>query len=400
MATFILVHGTFAASANWPALQEGLSETAKAANDVARFEQLAWTGQNRTSARQIAAEVIFTTVKKIRANSPDEKIFIIGHSHGGSAIAYFLKAYPQEAEKLVGCAFLSTPFVAIRPRRQAMRLIFTVGFLLITAILAWWMVRFQPATPKIEILDSLKSRGPVYWLGFGFAAAIGAVGLLIAKRIRDKGSIEKTIDETIGQQTADIPVGNYLFLRCSGDEAAAALSAAQFIAWSGMKVSTQMERLLGPLFSRRRIVRFAFVNLFFIMVGNDIVLSIQFLPDLGGMIEMFPTPFTDYSAKGLLLLALLLLIFAVPIVFVICFVIGFVVFATQALTSWVFGWTRLAAGFLVELAIEPLPFGMHSLIHIDWNTSSTGLDGIVHSWTYAHPVAISHLQDWVRSGLQ
>ena len=76
------------------------------------------------------------------------------------------------------------------------------------------------------------------------------------------------------------------------------------------------------------------------------------------------------------------------------------IFLTQALTSWAFGWTKLSTGFLIELAIEPLPFGAQSLVHIDWGGSSTGLDGIVHSWTYAHPVAVQHLQNWVKASLQ
>jgi hypothetical protein len=41
-------------------------------------------------------------------------------------------------------------------------------------------------------------------------------------------------------------------------------------------------------------------------------------------------------------------------------------FSFRPANSWAFGRTQLATGFLVELAIEPLPFGQHSLPHIDW----------------------------------
>ena len=77
--------------------------------------------------------------------------------------------------------------------------------------------------------------------------------------------------------------------------------------------------------------------------------------------------------------------------------VAFLIIFTQAVTSWVFGWTRLSTGFLVELAVGPIPFGAHSLVHIDWAHGSIGLDGIVHSWTYAHPTAIVHLPNWVRA---
>ena len=53
----------------------------------------------------------------------------------------------------------------------------------------------------------------------------------------------------------------------------------------------------------------------------------------------------------------------------------------------------------VELAVEPLPFGVHSMAHIDWGANPPG-SGMTHSWTYAHPLAIQYIQDWVKAGLQ
>jgi hypothetical protein len=84
----------------------------------------------------------------------------------------------------------------------------------------------------------------------------------------------------------------------------------------------------------------------------------------------------------------------------VCILAALFVFAAQAFTSWLFGWTLFSRGFLVEVAIEPLPFGKHSLGHIDWAASPIGLDGLLHSWTYAHPVAIIYLQNWVRERLE
>jgi len=100
MATFILVHGTFATNAEWPALQDGLSEAAAGANEPARFERVLWSGKNQMTARQSAANAILALVEKIRLADPTEKIFVIGHSHGGSAVAYFLKQYPEASNEL------------------------------------------------------------------------------------------------------------------------------------------------------------------------------------------------------------------------------------------------------------------------------------------------------------
>jgi pimeloyl-ACP methyl ester carboxylesterase len=136
MATFILVHGTFAKEASWPELEAGLAETANAANEKASFERVLWTGKNRASARQAAGEMILAAVKRVRSASVTEKIFIIGHSHGGSAIAYFLKSYPETAKTLSGCAFLSTPFIAIRPRQNALQLYYIMGTFISASLLA------------------------------------------------------------------------------------------------------------------------------------------------------------------------------------------------------------------------------------------------------------------------
>jgi hypothetical protein len=78
----------------------------------------------------------------------------------------------------------------------------------------------------------------------------------------------------------------------------------------------------------------------------------------------------------------------------------FLIFLAQALTSWLFGWTELSTGFFVELAIEPVPFGAHSMAHIDWSGNPLRLGGITHSWTYSHPAAIQYIQDWIVTALK
>jgi hypothetical protein len=67
-------------------LQDSLAETARSAGEAPLFEHLNWTGTNRIGARRTAASEIFTLVKMIQRTSANENIFIIGHSHGGSAL--------------------------------------------------------------------------------------------------------------------------------------------------------------------------------------------------------------------------------------------------------------------------------------------------------------------------
>jgi pimeloyl-ACP methyl ester carboxylesterase len=258
MATFILVHGTFAKSANWLTLQAGLAEAACAVGETPSFEQLTWSGKNRANARQAAASAILALVQKIRSTSRNEKIFVIGHSHGGSTVAYFLKQYPDVAETLGGCAFLSTPFVAIRPRTKVLQRIFVLIYLPICAAIMllsqiiWPPDLLPPITLNIlEVaMKQLALWGPA-----------GAFFALILWYFYKASKPDKLMEQSIRQQTTNIPDGNYLFLRYSGDEAAAALSAVQFIAWLGIKVSKLLELLTRPMFSSRSIPQFVSTSL-------------------------------------------------------------------------------------------------------------------------------------------
>jgi pimeloyl-ACP methyl ester carboxylesterase len=211
MATFILVHGTFARRADWSALKEGLIGAANSSNDEARFEQVSWTGSNRARARQIAAEQINSQVDEIRTRSASEKVFLIGHSHGGSAVAYFLKRYPEKALAISGCAFLATPFIAIRPRRDAHEVFTPMSMYLFSVAVAMM--------PDSEIPFLSLSSG-VHWLCTALAFLAWSYVFFFVDRTRAKILVQ----EAVRDQTADLPVGNYAFVRCSGDEAAAALS--------------------------------------------------------------------------------------------------------------------------------------------------------------------------------
>ncbi|WP_161855584.1 triacylglycerol lipase [Bradyrhizobium sp. CCBAU 051011] len=400
MATFILVHGTFANAADWPALQSGLAEEVSPPTDTARFEQVPWTGKNRASARQAAAKQIRSKVDEIRTHLPSEKIFIIGHSHGGNAIAYFLKTYPEVALEVTGCAFLSTPFVAIRARAGAIRPLLLVLLFMSAAPVTVWAEYALPRSIK-NIADWPMQ----FWWGVAALAVLSLLLTLIAFRpYRSRDTIDAMLAKTILQQTTDIPTGNYLFLRCSGDEAAAALSAFQFNAWLAVKLSQKIEHLFRPLFSERPLVVMGFTAFAVILFYTAFRAAIPIASDLAeiGIVELFRQMgswLTDGQILRVVVVILfLLLVFVIPIIFILSLLGTIAVFAAQALASWSFGWTEFRAGLLVELAIEPLPFGNYSLTHIDW-ASASAPDGITHSWTYEHPVAIARLRDWVQSGL-
>jgi lecithin:cholesterol acyltransferase len=377
MVTFILVHGTFARAAHWPALRDGLALAVSAVGEDCQFEELRWSGKNKASARQGAASELLTLVQKIQSTSRNEKIFVIGHSHGGSAIAYFLKEYSSLAKTLHGYAFLSTPFVAIRPRAQASALYTAVFFVLIYTFSA-----FFPYYAYLFGGDYLRNALFILPAGIGLCAAFT---WLVFNTLSKFENSEKLLETGHRRQTAELPPGNYLFLRCSGDEAAAALSAAQLIAWLGMKLSQALKLIIMPALSGTRKSAIYLISLGLIVTWWT---SFASPGDRDDAIRAFGGPSWIFDV---LWLANLLLI--------VCAAAAFLIFLAQALTSWLFGWTEFFTGFFVELAIEPLPFGAHYMAHIDW-ADSRRLEGFTHSWTYAHPVAIRYVQDWVKTALQ
>jgi hypothetical protein len=321
---------------------------------------------------------------------------------GGSAIAYFLKEHPEVAKTLAGCAFLSTPFVAIRARKETVRLIWALILFPYIALLSVWNEWSEVKHPfrdiPIEEAVPLKAYLPPI-LGTVVFTAIALLFAFIVQKAKEPHRVE----QAIRQQTADIPAGHYLFLRCSGDEAAAALSFTQFIAWLAMKTFKILEIVTRPyvdIYNVRTVVkdygmaaiRGAVLAIFHLALLTSLAYALlDVLPGIYkfGISGYFSRVNTSLYAFVSFVVACLLLL---------CLLAVFLIFLTQAITSWAFGWMPFPTGFLVELAIEPLPFGEHRLVHIDW-TGSTGMDGIVHSWTYAHPDAIKHLQNWVSSRL-
>jgi hypothetical protein len=400
MATFILVHGTFAKFAHWPALQQGLAAAVGALGHPTHFQEVRWSGKNRASAREIAAAAISSAVEDVQSTSKTEELFIIGHSHGGSAIAYFLKYYPTLAKSITGCAFLSTPFLAIRPRLHALEVFVGLSLTLMLATAITWALanRHLLGPGPFGPLELAVGMGPMYYLGILGLLIVFALVALVVHKAND---VKRLTEEVERRQTADIPSGNYLFLRCSGDEAAAALSAMQFLAWLSVKVSRPFELLVRPGIRKKTAAGFwglflGVITSLCISIGwyNGFDFVVLTFRDLGYAI------ISGNVIAALILFVITFVVIIIPFVFVLYVFTAFLILSVQAVSLRAFGWTQLSTGFLIDLAIEPLPFGNHSLMHIEWDDRAFRLGGITHSWTYAHPVAIEHLGEWVRTALQ
>lgn len=393
MTIFILVHGTFATHANWPALSSVLTQAARDLGEEPRFAEVLWSGNNTFNARQMASSSVLARIEEVRAQFPGEKIFIIGHSHGGSAVAYFIKAHPELASTLAGFVFLSTPFIAVRPRPHAIKLItalFTVSALIVSTLVAHIFVHGQ----AMEVFNFQVSR----WWWTIVALLPGVVSIVL---ITATVKAADNVSCAFRNQTADLPSLNYLFIRFSGDEATSALSAVQFLAWAAAKISQIFRWMTRPLDSPRFLIResfwlgFAFAFVATQVAFADLIPLIQNI-GLGQTVRLMVKGLFAGTYAGFFFAISTLLFFVVPLLISILATIAIATLVAQSVSMWAFGLARFAEGLVIELAVEALPFGTHSLVNIDWNFGAVlGFEGIVHSWTYAHPLAIQHIHLWV-----
>ena len=250
MTTFLLVHGTFAKDAEWTQPQSQFCQVFRKAlseiGEVAKFVPIAWSGRNRITDRLVAAKEILSKVNSIKSDFPNEKLFVVGHSHGGSAISYYLNMYQEEAASILGAIFLSTPFIALRPKdniESRTKLYFYVFCFSIYFFLFFVCQRYA------EIADA-KDQGFYLLSALNLIFGTSLIGLyrafLFWKKLADRRRSEvdliiKNID------SCHLPDGHYLFIRFSGDEAAAGLSFAQFLSYG-------FDKLVDLIYSKQSLL--------------------------------------------------------------------------------------------------------------------------------------------------
>ena len=372
----ILVHGTFARRAPWTKrgspLRDEISSASRTTGATVRFRPLVWSGKNLLADRRRASERLS---KIIERGQKKQRFILIGHSHGGSTISYFLNHQKKMPSNVLGCIFLSTPFVALKARRDA------VQIALASFIVLW--SRFTPLTIDCSF--------PV---GFPALSSATVVALLGVKRV-DYSSLERRIAE---EQTASLPSGNYLFLRSSGDEAAAALSFAQFSTWISSKL---VAMFLLPIM---RFVPERTVEIFPFSIPRFLVMFIAVFAATSAAVNVISVTrdaLLHFPNQPIILMVVLIATLIFLWILSLFFIFGFCALivtllgvVVQAVASRAFGWTSFLDGFLLDMAVEPIPFGSHLLVHVPWS-ERLGASELKHSWTYEDETSLRQIHAWV-----
>jgi pimeloyl-ACP methyl ester carboxylesterase len=398
---FILVHGTFAKSADWPSLCASLTALAHRLGEEATFDTVLWTGKNSIAARQRAGDEILDKVQGMLESRGEyselgnNKIILIGHSHGGSAIAYFLKQWPDYADLVAGYIFLSTPFIAIRPRLNATKI---MGVLLILPVGSAYFAMKQAFAPGDGILDWVWTLSWYQLFPLLLPFLLSSLLLNLTRRS------EKKFAALARSQTVDIPPVNALFVRFSGDEAAAALSAVQFLSWAASKASRAIELVLHPPFVPSGLRQFfGAVVMAPLFIVATYQVATRMLPPLMevGVVRYFEVLTEVFRTEtiGIGNLIALMIIVLASIISAVFFTIVLTVFVTLALTLKGFGWTGFFDGFVVELAVDPVPCGSRQFVSLDWSARTDAAGDMVHSWGYSHPAAMEEIDRFVRTAV-
>ena len=398
-----VIHGTFAQdNAEWTREDSPFMRAILTCFGGAVILRFRWSGKNSFRARHHEVAALDAHVANVKRDHGGAPHFLIGHSHGGSIVAYWIKRAAANHERIDGAAFLSTPFVAVRRVDDEHLTAAHFGW----AGFAWlglWL-------PGVAMAFAAWLFNWSFW-GLGqeqtftiLTSGAGMVGFSasVLWYLRHRKAItayassdgQASLDKFANaHSTCDLPGRHYLFLKTTGDEVLSLLGTAQFIG-----LIRKISQKAATRWSNRLIEQgMRFVLLVLIALG----LTWTFEPSAplpwtwNGTWSVAHLPEGLAAVKGAHLWSwLLMTTFGYILLFGLFCVVAVWLAGVIAmkLPLLAFGdMSALAASFL-EVGVEPLPYGAWTLHHLQWARRQNGLH---HSAGYSDPRAIDLVIDWL-----
>jgi pimeloyl-ACP methyl ester carboxylesterase len=149
----ILVHGTWAPKAPWTdsnssVLCQEITSQLKPIETV--FHRADWTGNNNHRDRMNAAQNLIKLSQSLNLQN-DEAVFLIGHSHGGAAIASALRESSDLLSRISGAVFMSTPFIHVAKRLSYNAIAKTISVLCFIFVLIAVLLFYTELNTLIEM---------------------------------------------------------------------------------------------------------------------------------------------------------------------------------------------------------------------------------------------------------
>lgn len=425
----LLVHGTWGRKSGWVAetslLHSGLARRFALTGSAA----VRWSGGNTFYARRKAQAAL---TQELEATAKVEAGAIIcAHSHGGAVVAYTLRDRPDLQQHVHGAVFLATPFLSLR-LLPSWRLLLN-GLLapiplmalfvfanLLTQITIFALAQFFPSASG----SAYETQAVATICCVTFVTLMVALAFLIIFNRFETKLARRLLRRSIYLSyylSAHLPTGTRaLFIRTSGDEAAAFLTFFQGLSWMLLFLNVAFSYVFW--FATRP---FRIKKLRRPLLVLGIVVSIALLHSLA-MVDFFGRwqPFqlnmstvdfgrrlaehytlawnVQYYAGGYLHLAglaylagLLAVFFLAVSVLAVMFVWSAATFVSNWLVSVFFGRMPFFSGGVLQVAVEMVPPGSWEVIHSSWSRQKERGFLWRHSDPYNDEKMIRQIGDWL-----
>ena len=337
-----LIPGTGNPDAPWAKptsdFSNALLEVLPKASTVVDFR---WSGVNSHASRVAASASLQTHILEVASRRPEVRQICIGHSHGGTALYWALEDSAVE-DILCGYAFLSTPFLQFKARRDLAYefVLILVGLLLIAmpSSLAWFYWRFEVVYASIISGLLLVVFYPVFWL---------------LKKAKTKWKAEAN-SFLLSLPVSRCSPNKALCVRTPGDEVTGGMTLVYLIGWLQAKSHTAATGYLAAVSQGLTRKKGPF---------REVIAQTKVLVVLSGT-ALWTGILTLFN----------------PLLFLAAF-----------------GSDIARHSTFLQVTVEPTPPGKWTLLQLDWddNSALTG-SGLSHS-SYEHSRVPLVLGQWIKS---
>jgi len=427
-----LIHGTWARKTSWIEASSLLSRELAHRTGVESPTAFRWSGKNRFYDRRKAQAELIRSLQE--AAERRQMIVACAHSHGGGVLAYALQKCPAVRNHLVGAVFLSTPFFTVR-LLPSWRILLNgllapipLAIIFLVANLAFQLSAIVMAIYPFASGSLYESKATALMIVINWVMLLTAAFLLLLFNRLELKLARKALHRSMTLARAlscDLPADTKaLFVRTSGDEAAAALSIVQTASWILLLFNEVVSKLFSIVTRTFRITRIKRPLL--LIIGTFVIATVNarclvdflgrfnlskpgqgFLDTSKHWTEMFWLASQIHisqdqylSLAGLYyLLAVVWVLGAVAAVLILMFTVSTLVFICNWVISSAFGRMPFLRGGLVQVAVEMVPPGDWQVINASWASSGnkkTSLFGR-HSNLYDDPKLVARIGDWIES---
>jgi len=420
------VHGTGAGRPDWT--QPGSSTLCKYLDKTVEgvsFSSCVWSGKNTDQARADGAKRLREDV--LNATSDGRLTILVGHSHGGSVIAYALAEEDALWKQVSGVIFLATPFLQARqlplgahlPKGPALltgllcaAAVIVVGLVLLTAV-GW------PEDQRLAFgvrAFGLPYAGLVTWW-LTYIKVVKFLGLSEEGCITER--TKKRLDGLVHQ--LDLSVletrglnRKSLVIRSTADEAASGLAAAQLAGRIASDIPSLTWKLprwgwdwlkwqlgLGNLAEPPGWLVWAFAVLVLAATAGFSIRAAAWLSDWP-VLQLIDTQIRNVGSSAFRTVLTAFVWVAIGVVLLLLATVPLIIIGMPLKLVGLFlyglrGWPALLALYL-ELSVEPAPPGEWRVHQVDSSKSEVeGETTLAHSFVYDDPRAHRAIEEWLKT---